>query len=319
MSFAADIRHAIDAQLAAYEAAEGSGPDAYHAAAQSHPMADGKYLAVLAILENTGLVSAAQAESKRKAALSRLAAAALDYQGGAAWGLGFTWRDLPASEPFLITTAIVAAHLPQGDLQQRARAALLAWPQQNGVRLYSPGIAEPITNAAAAAAAAVGDSAFLAALPAQFTPHAGWIYAPHNPIIDLLHQAYILQALDAATAEPFARQILGQFAGATYIDGMRLHTTLPPPSDRIPLLRTAGTHWLEIHPAPARLWSLGEWLRVCVSLIPVDPAWQRVAQSVAQRILQRLADPADHEASYPRHSMHALHGLAALLAQLRAK
>lgn len=367
MALAEDLRNAIDTTLYGYEAKDGVGADAYCGTDSCHPMADGKCLQVLAVLRQSKLISAKQFEERSQRICSRLESRGLEvFEGGMCWGLDFSWRNLPATEPFLITTAIVIRGLLDchneglvlalsSKLLREGSAGLEAWIRelalpvgQSGIDLpaYSPGIREPIYNAAAYALgtlkliedvggflpAGVGAGVLSAMewIRSRRISGLGWPYSTSSPVVDLLHQCYILNAcsdvfgvrsIESATAE-----MMGQFAGpCCFADVMRLVTEgVVESSDArdIPWLRFIGSLQVELLPKPARLWSLGELL-VLLSRLGLDGersnAWGRQGRRVADAILSRFSASDDVEARYPRHVMHAVHGLACYLALLRKK
>lgn len=362
MISATELRACIDGRLQAYEAANGVGPDAYCEAAASHSMADGKFLQALAVMRRSGILSANQFEARSLNACARLEAQALDFGQGRAWGLGFPWRDMTAAEPFLITSAVVTRGLLDArtegvaapalaGLLEQATAGLRSWfselslPTPDGglaVPAYSPSIREPIYNAAAYAsstlhlcAAAQPGTAGQAPATAPLLEWVrtrrvaglGWKYAADNPVVDLLHQQYILNALadvdGIASVESEALEMVGQFAGpCCFADAIRCVAGPDAQLRDIPWLRPLGSGQIELLPKPARLWSLGELLVLVARLgggATRPDAWMRLGTRLAETIVQRLNDPADAEGTYPRHAMHALHGLACQLALLRKR
>ncbi|MBL8394667.1 MAG: hypothetical protein JNK99_07955 [Candidatus Accumulibacter sp.] len=364
MSLAENLRAAVDGGLSGYETAGGVGPDAYCAASSYHPMADGKYLQILATLRRSRLLSEHQFEARVAAACGRLARAALcREENGWCWGLGFPWRGLPAAEPFLITSALIVRGALDCRCAGSAAEPLLAL-LGNGVRglggwieglaipvgehglsipAYSPGIRAPIYNAAACAYATLKQAEVVgcwSAFEAQCRPSLqwigsrrvaglGWPYSPASPVVDLLHQCYILNAMgDVFGTDSIERAIaemVGQFAGACgFADVIHLVASGELEATRrdIQWLRPLGEQWIEVLPKPARLWSLGELL-VVVSRLGLDgesaEAWFRLGRRLAESILQRTSLVDDVEAKYPRHLMHALHGLSAYLALQRER
>lgn len=364
MALAEDLRTAIETSLSAYGARDGCGPDAYWSADNYHPMADGKCLQTLAVLRQSKLISATQLEERSKTVCARLESSALQcLDVGMFWGLGFPWRNLPATEPFLITTAIVMRGLLDchseglasdfsSNLLGQGKLGLKAWVQdlslpvdQQGIAFpaYSPRIREPIYNAAAYALGTLKlienmeDLMYSCSnmLPAmewiryRRIGSLGWPYSPNSTVVDLLHQCYILNALadtfgihsiESATAD-----MVGQFAGpCCFADAMRLVMVGEESADvrDIPWLRPLGCHHVELLPKPARLWSLGELL-VLLSRLGLkgkhSEAWVRQGLRVAKAILSRLSAKDDAEVLYPRHVMHAVHGLACYLALLRKR
>ncbi len=364
MAWSDHLRVAVEATLAVYEGRDGRGSDAYNEADICHPMADGKYLATLAVLRRSNLLSMTKFADRANVACARLEESASRFsETGYCWGLGFGWRELPPSEPYLISSAVVARGLwdcqRQGlrlelsaKLLAGAGAGLAAWVRElalpvdsTGITLpaYSPGIREPIYNAAAYANGTlklISDSEGTSRSGAEIVPALewirarrvaglGWPYSPESPLVDLLHQCYLLNTFadvfGAQAIESEAAEMVGQFAGpGSFSDAIRIV------SDRaeadgghdIAWLRPFGAQQLELLPKPARLWSLGELL-VLLSRLGLEgercDAWLRLARRIAEVILARLAAPDDQEVRYPRHVMHAAHGLAAYLAALRQR
>lgn len=357
---AARVRAALDELLRSYEEAGGCGPDAYHPEPTSHPMADAKYLETLATQAASVLITQNGLARKALPTLQRLEAQAVTAFGRrGAWGLGFSRKEAEASEPYLITTSLVfrglAACQQAGveavilrDLIAKTNECLDDWAAELGLRVmpdgvripsYSPVVREPITNAAVEYLAtrvvagrqlspedqAAADSLWHARLP-----WVGWPYAPGNTVIDLLHQAYILNSFadlrGVPAIEQAAVELLGQFIGpgdSGYFDTMTFHTEPPLEVLSGPYVRRVRGvpgGYVGIQPKAARLWSLGEllvlWSRLAM-LRGRDSSWARLAFGLAEGLLDRLAEPGDPETTYPRHTMHAAHGLACYLAMLR--
>ncbi len=364
MSLAEELSTVIEAKLSAYDAADGVGSDAYCSTNAYHPMADGKCLQVLAALRRAKLLSAVQFDARSTSICARLESSALRcFDDTRCWGLGFSWRNLPATEPFLITSAIVTRGLldcqqeglasePFLNLLRKGGEGLSRWMQQlalpvdePGVTIpaYSPGIREPIYNAAAYAwgtlrlledteglpPSGAGMLSAMEWIRSRRIAGLGWAYSPNSPVVDLLHQCYILNALADAfgvgSIEAASADMVGQFAGpCCFADAIRLVKDGEGTADvrDIPWLRPLGIRQLELLPKPARLWSLGELL-VLLSRLGLDgarsDAWVRLGRRVAESILLRLSAPDDAEAQYPRHVMHAVHGLACYLELLRKR
>jgi hypothetical protein len=343
----------------------GLGADAYCEESLYHPMADGKYLQACSVMRNTGLVSEVVFQRRVALALDRLRLHVLQpFHAGSCWGLGFAWRGLPSQEPFLITTAIVGRGLldcarvgQSSEVLQRTLSdsmrGLELWFQEWSVRVdeigvslpvYSPGIREPIYNAASYAMAAhllwqrtqsesiSRDTSIPLKLEKIRSAHLkglGWTYAPGNLVVDLLHQCYILNALadihGGSLVEEFALEMVGQFATPEgFADALRL---LPlggkaGQSRDIPWLRPFDKGSVELLPKVARLWSLGELL-VLVSHLACDgvrrDGWVSLGARAARLIMSILTSPDAVEAKYPRHVMHAVHGLSCYLSVLRRR
>jgi hypothetical protein len=361
-STSGDLRINIDRHLLSYESSQGVGADAYCDVPQCHPMADGKYLQTLAVLRSTELISISQFQQRSLRTCARIEANALKSLDGINWGLGFSWRKLSPTEPFLITSAIVTRGLLDchrlGLISELAMnllylgwAGLERWRRDLSIPVgdkdivlpvYSPSIREPIFNAAAYALGTlklIDESEDL--LPSSSdtlrsiewirsrrVAGLGWPYSPTSPVVDLLHQCYILNALadvcGIQSIEQECAEMMGQFAGPCFADAMRLvmHSDEFDNTRDIRWLRPLGDCQVEILPKPARLWSLGELL-VLLSRLGLEgkhsAAWARQGRRVAEAIVSRLSAEEDTEARYPRHVMHAVHGLACYLALLRKR
>lgn len=363
ISHSSELRLCIEKHLHSYESSLGIGGDAYCDMPQYHPMADGKYLQALAVLRKSELISKSHFKHFSLEACARIKANSYKFSSGLTWGLGFQWRNLSATEPFLITSSIVTRGLldcyRQGlfdsqltNLLSLGEQGLWAWIRdfsvlvdQNNIALpvYSLNIREPIYNSAAYALGTLNliDKSFdnvslntdnlevIDWIRSRRIAGLGWSYSPISPIVDLLHQCYILNSLadvfGAQSVEKECAEILGQFAGPScFVDAIRLVMGKEELSSKrdIPWLRSLGGFQLEVLPKPARLWSLGELL-VLLSRLGMggvnSEAWVRQGRLVAEMIMSRLSSEDDVEAQYPRHVMHAVHGLACYLALLRKR
>lgn len=362
MSFATDLHNILKKSLHKYEEFDGYGSDAYYETTTLHPMADGKYLQSLAVLRSTGLMSLPHFQQRSLDACARIEKSAIKFEDGVGWGLGFSWRNLYPTEPFLITSAIVTRGLLdcycQGLVSDRVvnllsigTAGLDGWIRNNsisvddgyGLPVYSPNIREPIYNAASYAFGTlnlidksegwapsnINSLEVMKWIRSRRAVGLGWAYSPTSPIVDLLHQCYILNSLadvfGVQSVEKECVEMLGQFAGpCCFSDAIRLVMGKEELSSKrdIPWLRSLGDFQLEMLPKRARLWSLGELL-VLLSRLGEEgensEAWVRQARQVAEMIVSRLSEEDDKEARYPRHAMHAVHGLASYLALLRKR
>jgi hypothetical protein len=363
MSTSGKLRLCIEKNLYAYEKNQGVGPDAYCEAPQCHPMADGKYLQALAVLRCTGLISIPHFQQRSLDACARIEKSAIKFEDGISWGLGFSWRNLPTNETFLITSSIVSRGLLdchcQGLLSDQAanllrlagsglkewikNLSMLVGEKYLSLPVYSPNIREPIFNAAAYALGTlkiINEFEGLASISSgtlnkmkwiksRRVIGLGWPYSPTNPVVDLLHQCYILNSLadvfGVQSVEKECAEMVGQFAGpCCYADAMRLVMSKEEFVSKrdIPWLRSLGDLQIEALPKPARLWSLGELL-VLLSRLGEEgknsEAWIRQGRQVAEMIVSQLSAEDDVEAQYPRHIMHAVHGLASYLALLRKR
>jgi len=362
MSFATTLHNLLKESFHKYEESDGYGSDAYHETTTLHPMADGKYLQSLAVLRSTGLISIPHFQQRSLEACDRIEKSAIKFEDGVGWGLGFSWRNLSPTEPFLITTAIVTRglldshhqglvsdrvanilHLGSVGLERWIRNHSISVNEGHKLPVYSPNIREPIYNAASYAFGTlklidksegrtpsnIDTLDVMKWIGSRRVAGLGWTYSLTSPIVDLLHQCYILNSLadlfGAKSVEKECIEMLGQFAGpCCFADAIRLVIGKEELSSKrdIPWLRSLGDFQLELLPKRARLWSLGELL-VLLSRLGEEgensEAWVRQARQVAELIMSRLSAEDDVEAQYPRHTMHALHGLTAYLALLRKR
>lgn len=318
-------------------------------------MAEGKYLLTIAELYRSKLINSQDFENQVQQACERLHSKTIAIDGGIGWGLGFSWRNLPPTEPYLITTAIILHGL--GSLAQQHTASaeftnllheglggLTQWATKQTVPhtglpirlpIFSPGIPEPVLNAAAYALYVLKQYAPDIGVREQAS-HAlshfgdlrreeiGWEYSPSTRVVDLIHQCYLINALhedDFAAFEQNLIELVQLFDSVGgYADKCEIieskHTIS---SVDIPLLRRAGDLYVNIARKPARLWSLGELL-VSISKATSKSinrtAWKRRGHAVTEAILGHYTRHS-RETQYPRHSMHAAHGLASYLAVLR--
>lgn len=366
MGIASRIQESVNFHAAQYEANAGLGLDAYCDELHYHPMADGKYLQACAVLYDSSLISYADLELRVSAAIERLRACVLQpFEKGVGWGLGFPWRALPPTEPFLITSAVVVrglldcAHAGErsDELQMLLRegmSCLERWVREWSVNVedthfslpaYSPGIREPIFNAACYCMATLwfwrrnqydfsvlpDDQIFprLEGIRSLRVAGLGWTYATGNLIVDLLHQCYILNALADTQGinfvEEFVIEMVGQFATPEgFADALRFvpHNTSVDHSRDIPWLRSFGGGSIELLPKIARLWSLGELLVLFSRLAEHgirQEGWARLGARTADLIMTRLSSLDSNEGKFPRHVMHALHGLSCYLHFMRRR
>lgn len=363
-NLAARARVALISLLDDYHQAGGCGPDAYHDIPISHPMADGRFLAAAATAARTRLIPMGQLRSMAKAALLRLDQAALPFAGGLGWGLGFDHGASDQREPFLITTAMIAEGLielapllPDQPLAARLRDAsqdaLRTWCRTESalnadlgmeLPIYSATIRRPILNAAIYAISVLARSAARSENVASADlisslrrirdlrrPGIGWLDDPESPVIDLLHQCFILNSLSAGLPADLRNMAAEDLA---MVETLSLFSALPgfldtaslvrdpelPPTGGV-VLRPIGDAFLAIRPKPARLWSLGELLvalswRIEGRSDGRTGQWRAYAAPACEALLARLAE-GDVETTFPRQQMYAAFGLARFLAALR--
>lgn len=149
----------------------------------------------------------------------------------------------------------------------------------------------------------------------------GWRYSPQHPEIDLVHQGYIINAMAEHVSPDLVEQWLKDLVSIFqtlegWADVCVLRETAAPASTKeISIMREVRGRNIEIKRKPARLWSLGELLislSYGLSSSTLGPAWRKEAFRVAELILQKFRLNTI-EAQYPRHAMHALAGISALL------
>lgn len=206
--------------------------------------------------------------------------------------------------------------------------------------MYSPNIKEPIFNAAAyALSTIIFSEAFsankqvahlqniLSYIDAQHIDGIGWCYSDENYRIDLLHQCYILNSMmdinGVQSYEIHCLEMIGHFMLPDgMLDVVSLHTSEKNFYEKeIKAMRKIGKKWIEVLPKKARLWSLGELLVVISRLCQMGnntEAWFQFGRKISTWIIIHLEDN-DIESVYPRHTMHAAHGLSAYLSALRER
>lgn len=355
MTLLARVRATASRLTTACAAAGFSSADAYDDQPRFHAMAAGRYLSAQAVLCSCGLLSPAALSDAARGAVTALDAHAVRAPGidGPAWGLGFAWKDLPADEPFLVTTALVAQGLADAAracptdavLAARADAALgslsqwcegllapdartgIAWPA------YSPRLRRPIYNAAAVAwgalhehapAHAVSAGEGLARLHAARSGAVGWVYEPGSEVVDLVHQCYLLGAVCRILAPQEAGRLavtaLAEFVGPNgWVEALRVQRTWPERAEGGAWVRARDADWLLLDLRPARAWSLGEALALAATLARAGaPGWRVRARGLGEQACALADDAGAAEAGFFRHTMHLAHGMARLLATERA-
>lgn len=362
MSLATAAREAIADFMGKYESADGVSGDAYSALPNAHAMAEGKYLQTLASLRRSGLIGSADYLRRVTVASNRLVTMAI-YRPDLeiSWGLGFSWQNCDECEPFLITTAIVVRGLVDVCAADRKISTALLRPAINGLSqwfetllvaldsqrsvamfpVYSPSMALPVANAAAYSASALhvaARSGFLTRLPENvpdvidhvrdtYLKGIGWIYMPRNPVVDLVHQCYILSSLldvfgcestETAALATLGNFWLGEFTAdrGRWIESLGEGTAVPVGT----ALRQHSSGWLAIDAVPARLWSLGEMNVVIARFARMgrfSRYWTDVMRRLALTLVHRLTGPPEGESEFFRHAAHAAHGLAETLETLR--
>lgn|GEM_PF-3095671 len=297
---AARLKHQALDLVDRYHGAQGIGPDAYSATPLSHPMADAKFLLSLVALLNTKIISPQKFVQYAAPVAPRLESARINVFGsGAAWGLGFGFRNLPVREPYLITSALVvealSAVIATGlldldfePLHEDGARALASWLQYwvqpyPGKALalpqYSEHLREPVINTAAYAfgVAARSGSGPLGHQAAEAREKLsmiaelrirgiGWQYSASSKVVDLMHQCYTINAFPpdmCPMIDEWHADLVSLFdGGINYLDACTLITDESElaSSYELPIVRRMDGRCVRVERKPARLWSLGELL-----------------------------------------------------------
>ncbi|WP_017931906.1 hypothetical protein [Robiginitomaculum antarcticum] len=346
--------------LDAFQASGGVGADAYWQELTVHPMAEAKMLDTAVLLHKSNIVTQGWLAKFARGSLARLSDTAQAIgpaeNTAAVWGLNFPWpaHEATAQEPFLITSACICGALARlkavgvntTRLSERAADGLDYWCREETAELHGLPVPVyglnvyrvPVLNTILASFAALQAANRPVSVCDAFLEHAwgdyhegiGWDYDPNRPVIDLLHQWYVMRSFAELRGydglSERAMSVMGQLATPNgWIDGVHRRGAAFIENDNLAYIRrNVGAHWLLIYPKPARLWSLGEMLLGVCELIPKTDGvtrdfWDRQSGILADEVLRRLRATDELENTFYRHTSHALHGLAAFLAMRRAK
>ncbi len=243
------------------------------------------------------------------------------------------------------------------DLVQKSLSWLAEYPYLEEVRtkfgsvkvpVFSPNTKRPITNAIARWVGvlnqASGDirskltgrvSEITDWIIGLFIQPVGWGYEFKNKRIDLVHQCYILNGLLESNCdknqleETALKTISGFYSVNGYVDkldivSMTKALDLCKRSSKVSIY-PVQPFWVVKHHKEARLWSYGELL---VSLSRFagcgkqNEIWETLSKRVGDHITKSLPLSPENAAGneiYFRETMHAIHGMAELLAYLRSK
>lgn len=307
MSTVARIRSCAEGLLQGYRDREGQSSDPYCAEPRFHPMAEGKYLLALAALKRADCIGQIRHEQWLAAGISRLGLHAIRGFGqGVGFGLNFSYKQAPANEPYLITSAIVLhgllenltlvedknrfAELAKTSVQWLQEVPRISAPDREDFKLpvFSPHNSFIVYNAVAYWAGALHQAsnmdllsgylpcqAFADWLWEKFVPGQGWPYGPESSRFDLLHQCYILNSLlvlgQAIDMEWQTMQALSQF----FVPGYLIDKfDLLAPEEAVAIAANSKGVCARIHPGqaqilhnePARVWSRGEMLTVMAAM-----------------------------------------------------
>lgn len=353
----AAVREAVIELLGTYRDADGYSPDDYHPDSLQHPMAEAKYLLACSEMHACGLMRDAELKEIAQESYGRLAAHQVVTDSGIGWGLGFAWGDERSDATYAITTAIAvnalhtlqrrAPHLvPPGwsHMLERAVAYLLALrlSPAGGQTLveYSPTKSDLTYNVTAMWCGALFDALgpghpraghirdVAASLIGGRIAGGGWPYGPASARVDLVHTCYIYAGLLLALpdrAEELDLWLLEDAlrfrCGPTWLDRYDIYPLGDLLSGSAPGLgrpaQISGGNGLVGFDVPARAWSIGELL-VLAAAASRRPATGRYWASQLVRLARAAIDGWLPEPR-ARHAMHLAHGLASVLAALRAQ
>ncbi|GGH08666.1 hypothetical protein GCM10007420_26860 [Glycocaulis albus] len=254
------FRRVLDGLLDTYAVNDGVSADAYCATPQWHAMAEGQYLQAVTEAARCAMISKPSALQLLEAGCERLAAGANQRARGdfAQWGLGFAFKNAPADEPYLITSALVTCALadvvnsfPELELATDLLSeAVLGLERFDGapwsgldikapIPFFSPHIREHVDNTICVWALALHQAASIDGRPSpgvvesvarhiltRRTPETGWAYSASEHVYDLVHQSYIIEGLAGIlgpeTVENQAIETFSLFkSGEGYIDTVR--------------------------------------------------------------------------------------------------
>lgn len=320
----------------------------------SHPMADAKLLETALDLHGCGVLSDSRLKTIGVAAAARLRTTARPSGEGLVWRLNFPWSShgYTREEPLLINSALVCSALSRLNksgidlrgLDVQSVAGLRHWCESetsclHGVDCPVYGLSAyrvPVLNTTLSAFAALKTAGWTSPVADHFANSAwdsfhegiGWDYESSRPVVDLLHQWYILRSFATLRGRysiaDRAVEVIGQFRTPNeWLDVLHRRDPLTASDDNPKLIRRrAGANWVLVTPKPARLWSLGETLLGVSEIIshqnqPQADYLTEVSCDLATIILDRMDEPNDIEVDFPRHVFHATHGLAAFISLAR--
>lgn len=353
----AQIRDAALELVETYERTEGVSPsDDYDPAPRVHPMAEAKYLMACVALVEAGILSASTVRHRARGSLTRLQVTDVGgSEGVSAWGLGFSFRDLPPAEPFTITTLLVVESLARvrplldGDAADDCDALVaggLRWLTEVLPRVTEDGVAFPAYSLGLPVAAN-NVAAYWSGVVSTLTPEGdprraeaqdvatavlrryvdgvGWTYEKTSPRVDLVHTCYIGHGLLGALpdqAEVIERRAVTavlQFAGPMWVDRFDVHAlggAFDLPQVRAATVaRVTGDSLLTGFDVPARSWSMGEAM-VLFGELAGRSRRPEFHRAHGRGLAGRVLVEYLPESRY-RHSMHLAHGLAVVVREAR--
>lgn len=308
-------------------------------------------LSSVAVLREADVLPPEVAGEFARSSVERLADVGLPRTGHEmGWGLGFEWRGLPPSEPFVITTCIVAHGLQaagrvcEDPLARELADGAVAWlrgiPEEHLVEdssglwlpAFSPGIRTCPWNVVSEWTAFLSEDdprrdAVRARIAMERVARLGWCYDRDSGRLDLLHQGYTIEGLRSGLdEETLERWIIESVAAFTTPAGFVDKIDVIGEEEAMFLRGRAGilVHPLNaeqviaVHAAAARDWSIGEALRLVSRRSHDeirDAALRRMAGQLVEEAVSRLGESSG--TWHPRAAMHLVLGLADFIVSRR--
>lgn len=326
------------------------GIDDYCSSPVYHSMADALFLRFCHSLYFNQLISKSSLHKYQKAALLRLKENILSQGSNNGWGLGFSWGELPKSEIYTITSSMVLFSVSKFteesklsiNLKQVGVDCLINKELCGGwlkLPFYSTKIEEHVINTWAYAAMALAASNNLSKFKRLLLKYKlslfdksiiGWQYSYSSSRVDLLHQAYIADALielgNYQSAVKFYREEFDHFKSPEgYIDKIDLISLDDLSKINVVFSKNTRTvkylkNYVIYYRDPARAWSLGFHLAVVSKLLTKKLCHEDKLslESKAQFLFENLID-IDLTTIPVRHSVHIALGISEFLFYLKGK
>lgn len=316
--------------LESHHGANGLGTDAYSSRLQMHPMAEGVFLRGVSDAVTSGILSRTKALDWATESVQRLAKTRTPFADGYGWGLGFKHGTADASEPYLVTTAIVALGLRKfeqhfdsppaslkADIQsQRADAvsAMSSWMDPSlscggghgtGLPFYSPRVLERVFNPIALAITELvlfeRENTGLSQreygrydrlIANQYISEVGWPYSAETNIVDLLHQTFIIDSLQerGIASLQAVKDTVLLFGTPFGHCDSAKVLSQSEPRTRLDQCVLRGGKWLRLKAKYARVWSLGSYLQVLSNVQVNDDVWKEDWSPLARSVAREALD-----------------------------
>lgn len=367
MSLLSEGKRKATELLENYHSVNGVGGDNYSETPQVHPMADGLYIEAICVSLKSRMIASSTAATWISGAVRRLETSRVDFAEGSGWGLGFAHGGAGPNEPYVITTAIIARalrmlnecewilprtmRLHNGELYLQALDALEEWLRMGseggggleGVPHYSPNTRLRVFNPIALAISELQKSerdsksyisesfnCYLELIDSSYVNGIGWPYARGSATVDLMHQSFMIDALQVRGMHSEQKMLDTALLFGTpfgYLDSAKLLDSGEDSSLNFRLVYQQGGRRVIRPEKLARTWSLAAWLRTIANHMPVgvsdseehwNTVWRLTAMDVLRIILSRLDDPATVERNYPRQYIYVALSIMTLVARTRA-